>query len=107
MYRWELSLSAFCVNQRVGRYSANRKSSPGQTLYGSALFLGFDVKDFGDKDLRVPSPVRSPANGLDALLKLATDHGTRKSSNVRASIFESAKTVLLPRGANMRLASRP
>jgi hypothetical protein len=65
--RRRLSLSASCANQRVGGNSATQTSSPGQTLFVSALFLAIDVKDFGRADLRIPSPFRSPAGASDAL----------------------------------------
>lgn len=43
--------------------------SPCQTLFVKVLFLRFDVKEFGDKDLRSSSPFRSLADGSDGLLK--------------------------------------
>jgi AAA domain len=48
--------------------------------------LRFDVKDFGEADLRIPSPVRSPADGADALLNFG-------DGVIRSSVLNEARVV--------------
>ena len=75
--RWAVPISSFPAGKSYKSYSCERASFlnrltftgcevaalPLHNPFLNVLCLRFDVKDFGDKDLRVPSPVRSPADG--------------------------------------------